>query len=1599
MSSRPVETVVQDFVPEKAALLANLSIEASAGTGKTYTLEQIVCRLIEHYGLRIQQILLVTYTNKAAEELRQRIRRRLSLRLKERQSSSGRGPVREQDQDHGQAERNIVQALNHYSEANISTIHSFFRQCLEQFALETGQSLAGAGETTIDSNVQPVRELLLDELQKNDFGDGNELYLDIAGPLLAAQSRQSGRTTFGLGRLLEICEAKNLENFWHGHPDFGLVPGEAEMEQLELITRQFSQEQGPVYQAFCQLADCDWAEDAFGKRAGGKVPKSLPQSYEAATALEFFRRLRALRLETGQAETGQAEAGEAKAGKVHLPALFRLLLQSPHHPQYPDDKTRFLAPYMELLCWLHPQNLESNNEKYLEKYGPLKDWKYYDQFLHVQQFLEALAPCLGPCSGSDFEPRQQVQALQAVFAAKFLLNLRRKITPQLRMSQLLHGTRSFTDMVEGLYRVLVLGQYGDSEELLRLLRRQYRCVLVDEFQDTDPTQWQILYRIFGAGRELANSRPLQRSHNFIIVGDPKQSIYRFRGANVRLYHLVQECCDEHYRLSFNYRSNVSVIGASNRIFSAMWGDRGLFTPARAGMEKEQLPMPFLLEPQAESPDSGAFCFLDCDGGNEAEALGHKEKSSVVRESTEAIAWKVADLLSRDYRLVRLPSRKIGGSGGPPESCRPVQPGDIAVLMGRNSDCAVIYQRLQALGIPAQFDEASSVFLDGHARSLHYFLLALCGPRQLDHSLRLLLSPLFGLSVEEANLLLGRAPSFSSNLSSADFGLPSDSEFVLSFTRQLFHWKEEVDQGKLLNVIRELFLYGSIIYRELRVLVPGSRPSPELRKDVYSRILGRARNFAASETGNRHVVPGLGEQNREDNRESYNNLRHLIEILTEEQLQRALDCRELCRFVGQEIKHAKEVLESANSETAEYARQSCNESQAVRIMTIHGSKGLEFPIVLLGIGFSEKKKDRTILLNRVRSETGSVSQKKLHCDQNLYLAPSLEVRAAETEAEYEELQRLFYVGLTRATCKIYLPFHSAGRKEMPYVSLLEESLSDSLPDSSAPYSSASCGEISGLRSRLKTLLSESPECFSLETAKIGKNLADSFADLVDSVRQRLFQTSAEQASAAETTLKLESRDTRMSGKQAKKKATKKAPRKVAENLLFSELHLGEAAVTTDIATDAGIVSEKSCRKLQHDNLSLRFPAVSSFSSLQRSLENGARENVREKVGEKIEEKTEDIGSTQPKLTEPEAYGTGRPQNHPVAYFSPEDSLGGLQDKERDERAGEVSLPDLPDPEFFETPEIIEDAAFEMAVPESNSEQSKEDLHWHELLLSPGADLGNLLHDILEHADYGMIARSGIDDLLQNSHFYEQLSLQSRCYFPRNWIRKAYAALCRMVWHTLHSDLNLAEDIETGRRGTDLPDRDTNPLELCRLSKDQRQHELEFIIAVPENCQLDSELFLLDAGTKIQVFKGFVKGFIDLLFFHEGKLYLLDWKSNLSPYSDRPDYALASASGRSGAEQLRHIQQQLYRPSALQQLMTGHHYRMQYLIYLAVVYYYLKLQYGSDFCYRQHFGGCYYVFLRGMVSTGTDAPGVYRHKPDEELLIRILEGLGIGNQIQN
>jgi exodeoxyribonuclease V beta subunit len=111
-------------------------------------------------------------------------------------------------------------------------------------------------------------------------------------------------------------------------------------------------------------------------------------------------------------------------------------------------------------------------------------------------------------------------------------------------------------------------------------------------------------------------------------------------------------------------------------------------------------------------------------------------------------------------------------------------------------------------------------------------------------------------------------------------------------------------------------------------------------------------------------------------------------------------------------------------------------------------------------------------------------------------------------------------------------------------------------------------------------------------------------------------------------------------------------------------------------------------------------------------------------------------------------------------------------------------------------------------------------------------------------------------------------------------------------------------------------------------------------------------------KFNPFKGFIKGFVDMIFIHEGRYYLVDWKSNYLGH--RP----------------RH-----YDKEALNAAMVEHHYVLQYHLYVMALRKYLRLT-GMDFRYGDHFGGVLYLFIRGM--DPEEEYGIFFDRPSEEIL---------------
>lgn len=227
------------------------------------------------------------------------------------------------------------------------------------------------------------------------------------------------------------------------------------------------------------------------------------------------------------------------------------------------------------------------------------------------------------------------------------------------------------------------------------------------------------------------------------------------------------------------------------------------------------------------------------------------------------------------------------------------------------------------------------------------------------------------------------------------------------------------------------------------------------------------------------------------------------------------------------------------------------------------------------------------------------------------------------------------------------------------------------------------------------------------------------------------------------------------------------------------------------------------------------------------------------------------------------------------------------------------------------------------------------------LKKGATIGNLLHNIFEFIDY--TTADNWEEIIKSSVQSFAPSLSDDSVFNDR--------LHEMVVHTLNAPLGSEE----------------NPFTLSQIARENRVNELEFNFQIPEQFKMINLEYILEEDKKIFTHQegevyGMMNGLIDLFVVHEGRYYILDWKSNYLGDA-LEDYA----------------------SDKLTAAMNESNYHLQYMIYTLAVKKYLSSKLGNDFDYEKHFGGVIYLFLRG-VRTGRDT-GIYTYKPELELINRI------------
>ncbi len=453
------------------------------------------------------------------------------------------------------------------------------------------------------------------------------------------------------------------------------------------------------------------------------------------------------------------------------------------------------------------------------------------------------------------------------------------------------------------------------------LRERFDVVLVDEFQDTDPVQWEIMARAFGEGS----------STTLVLIGDPKQAIYAFRGADVHAYLLAHQAVQSEWTLDVNWRSDQALLGA----YDALFGDAHLgyadiaYRPIRAAEANQRsrlvgAPEPTPLRLRIVHAADGLVPLTPKQG-----LVSKAEARNVI--ATDLAADVVAFLSARPKLIVR-------GRDGRELEHVDVHPGHIAVLVRLNSHAALVRDALHAVSVPAVIGGSGSVFATDPAKEWLRLLEALERPTARDRAALVALTCFVGWTAHEV--------------------ATAAEESWEGLHWSLHRWAALLhDQG-----IAALF-----------ERVSSSQAVPR-------RVLTRA-------SGERFMT----------------DLRHVAQLLHEAGVSEGLGPTALATWLGRRIHDVER-----DGESEERARRLESDADAVQVITIHRSKGLEFPIVYCPFAWDGYAKPRDVPMFHDPTNANKRTIDVGHQGNDFARHQKMEIE----EGRGEDL-RLLYVALTRA----------------------------------------------------------------------------------------------------------------------------------------------------------------------------------------------------------------------------------------------------------------------------------------------------------------------------------------------------------------------------------------------------------------------------------------------------------------------------------------------------------------------------------------------------------------------------------------------------------
>lgn len=789
----------QNFDALNVPLHGNNLIEASAGTGKTYSIALLMLRLLVEEHIAINQVLMVTFTKAAVAELNERIR----MFVKLAQAYAHKNTISDEAimtivqramEKHPEKTKEVLdQAVLLLDETAIMTIHSFCQQTLTEFAFETKQLF------------------------------GAEMYPDTK----------------------EIIE-KEVNNFWRQHITT-LTPEILQLLDyhnlrasiIQIVTEHLSGKRYRNYESnkiydLSSLSTTLYNEELDNIRQQSK-----------ALVSEVNRTLYALQEEIINilTQTRTSKHQKALLASIDEPEQFLNILKAAGNTWL----EKMPAQLIQII---------NETDKYLKNAAGIvsinfKETVYYFAISEVEK------------------------AIQQFMATNNYL--------------------SYNDLIKNLNKALTRAENND---LVTALQAKYKALFVDEFQDTDKEQ----YEIFDIGFKGLTT---------FYIGDPKQSIYAWRMADMATYFEARNSVQNVYDMDTNYRSTESIIHAMNHFFKPHnQFDTFHFNHNRDG----------IIYTPVKSPKN-----------NPKEGLieGEKNCTSITItkcKNKDEISWSVALEIAN---LLFNTEFAIKNSG----LLRAVKPSDIGILVRNKNESTAIKNHLNYLGIAAVNLQDELILSTEEAQEVYYLITAIFQPN-MAHINRALLSNLTGFNENDISHL-------------------------------------DID------LITEMFITYKSTWTE---------------KGIYPAMMQFAHDF------------GLAANYSSESSRSIANFYQIVEVLEQESRNRNMSQEELIYWLRRGIDGE---LKSGD----EYTQRMESDEEAVKISTIHKSKGLEYNIVFA-----------PFLNLRVREDFKFVTYQ--HPETKYYHYKEMETLTEEELQWYKEQQeqenrRLIYVAVTRSVFKCYI----------------------------------------------------------------------------------------------------------------------------------------------------------------------------------------------------------------------------------------------------------------------------------------------------------------------------------------------------------------------------------------------------------------------------------------------------------------------------------------------------------------------------------------------------------------------------------------------------